>query len=117
MAAPPSAAPTALYRATGLGRAFTETLSEMFAEQELSNDQVIAALLAFDRSFNKQLETRTPANKIDIEAKLAHYRFCDGVWSLQLTNATFTGSDGVLHSPSIKVVAGEAKGKGRRTRK
>jgi hypothetical protein len=107
----------AVYRASGLGRAFVETLAEMFQEQELNNDQVIASLLTFDRVFNAQLEARSPANKLAMEGMLQHYRFCDGVWTLQLKDAKFTGAEGSLYSPNIKVVACEAKGKGKRARK
>lgn len=39
----------ALYRASGLGKAFSETIEEMFHEQEMTNDQAIQALLAFDK--------------------------------------------------------------------
>lgn len=107
----------AVYRATGLGRAFVESLQEMLSENELTNDQVVASLLAFDRSFNGALEQRTPINKLDMTAQLANYRFCDGVWTLTLQNATFAGAEGTLQTPLIKVVACEAKGKARRARK
>jgi hypothetical protein len=39
----------ALYRASGLGKAFVESVGEMFLENEMTNDQVIQALLAFDK--------------------------------------------------------------------
>jgi hypothetical protein len=39
----------ALYRASGLGKAFVESIGEMFNEHELTHDQVIQALLIFDK--------------------------------------------------------------------
>ena len=107
----------ALYRATGLGRAFVESLNEMFGEGELSNDQVISSLLTFDRSFTHHLEAKTPANKIDMEGRLANYRFCDSVWTLNLKNAKFSGAEGDIETPHVKVVACEAKSKGKRARR
>lgn len=107
----------ALYRATGLGRAFVESLNEMFGEGELSNDQVISSLLTFDRSFTHHLEAKTPANKIDMEGRLANYRFCDSVWTLNLKNAKFSGAEGDIETTHVKVVACEAKSKGKRARR
>ena len=107
----------ALYRASGLGRAFVESVGEMFHEREMTNDQVIEALLHFDRAFNDAMENKTPQNKVNMEGHLSTYRYCDGVWTLHLTNATITGAEGSLHSDAIKVVACEARSKGKRTAK
>ena len=107
----------ALYRASGLGRAFVASVSEMFSEQEMTNDQVIEALLSFDRSFSAALENKQPQNKITVEGHLSNYRYCEGVWTLNLTNAKFEGPEGVIDTPSIKIVAVEAKTKGKKSGK
>lgn len=44
----------ALYRATGLGKAFLESLGEMYQEQEMTNDQVIQSTLTFDKVSRQQ---------------------------------------------------------------
>ena len=118
-AAAPAAGGTtyAVYRATGLGRAFTETLHELLSEHELNNDQVISSLLTFDRVFNAQMEARTPANKLAMEGQLQHYRYFDGVWQMEINDAKFTGAEGTLYSPKIKIVACAAVGKGKRARR
>ena len=56
-------------------------------------------------------------NKVSMEGQLQTYRYCDGVWTLMLKDATFKGAEGTLHSPLIKVVACEAKAKPRNRRR
>lgn len=111
MSLSPSAAP-ALYRASGLGRAFVASLGAMFDAAEMTNDQVIEALLHFDRAFSEAMENKAQ-NKVTIEGHLSTYRYCDGVWTMQLTDAQVQGQEGALHSRAIKIVACEAK-KGRK---
>jgi len=99
----------ALYRASALGKALQESLTEMYNENEISRDQVISTLLAFDRSFNEKLAERQPQNKITMEGRLSVYRYCDNVWSLNLLQSRLIGEDGTITSPHIRIIACEAK--------
>ena len=46
-----------------------------------------------------------------MEGHLSSYRFCDGVWTLNLKHAQFHGNEGTIAVENIKVVACEAKAK------
>lgn len=69
------------------------------------------------QSFNDHLADKSPVNKLSVEGHLANYRFCDGVWTLNLRHAQIHGAEGSLAVPAIKIVACEAKNKTKKTRK
>lgn len=62
---------------------------------------------------NAKLAEKVTA-KLSLEGSLSTYRYCDGVWTLNMRDAVFEGPEGVLEAPSIKVVACEAKNKSKK---
>merc|ERR1711998_521202 len=102
---------SSLYRGTRIGEALDTTLNQMVTEDYFGPDPAERVRAKFDQSMTAALRDNSLNNaKGTIKGKLHTYRFCDGVWTFVLQDATYhtdknEGADGI---DALRIVAAEA---------
>ncbi|XP_003744895.1 transcription initiation factor IIA subunit 2 [Galendromus occidentalis] len=99
-----------LYRNTTLGQTLQDSLDELVASGQISQQLAVRVLLQFDKSINNALATRVRSRLSFKAGHLSTYRFCDNVWTFVLKNVEFREVQELVRADKVKIVACDGKG-------
>jgi len=99
-----------LYRNTTLGNTLQESLDELIQFQQISPSLALRVLLQFDRSINDALANKLRARVSFKANKLNTYRFCDNVWTFNMSGVEFKETHDFAQVDQLKIVACDGRG-------
>eukprot|EP00697_Spironema_sp_BW2_P006848 gnl/Spiro4/21015_TR10245_c0_g1_i1.p2 gnl/Spiro4/21015_TR10245_c0_g1~~gnl/Spiro4/21015_TR10245_c0_g1_i1.p2 ORF type:complete len:129 (+),score=32.72 gnl/Spiro4/21015_TR10245_c0_g1_i1:201-587(+) len=97
-----------LYRRSTLGTTLGDTLDELILNQQITPGLAHKVLKQFDKSINEILAARTSV-RCQFKGHLQTYRFCDNVWTFELTDSHFRIDNDSIQSGKVKIVACDGK--------
>ncbi|KAF7324785.1 Glycoside hydrolase [Mycena kentingensis (nom. inval.)] len=110
------------YRGSPIGIALTDSLDELITSGDITPQLAIKVLQQFDKSLADTMVNSVKAKATlkasrapflyvptltPFQGHLKTYRNCDDVWTFVVKDASFKmdGSEGVVHTPSVKIIA------------
>lgn len=88
--------------------ALTDALDELIQSQQLTPQLAVKVLLQFDKSVAEALSYRL-RTRASLKGKMDVYRFCDDVWTFQISKCILRLDDEALSATNVKIVACNAK--------